>query len=280
MDLALDGKVVFITGAAGGIGRVLAEAFAGEGARLVLTARAHLDDLRSFVVEQDWGDRALALGADVTVPEDLDGAVERALAQFGRVDACVANAGVWPPEALRLDLMPAARLRSTIETDLLGAAFTARAFFRALARTGPRADGDGAALTFIGSTAGRFGEAFHADYSASKAALYGLVRSLKNEIVQLDRYGRVNMVEPGWTVTPMARAALAEPGGIAQVLRTMPVRQLARPVDIARAVLFLSSPAAARHVSGEVVTVAGGMEGRVQWEPGDIDVPEVLRRLG
>jgi 3-oxoacyl-[acyl-carrier protein] reductase len=63
------------------------------------------------------------------------------------------------------------------------------------------------------------------------------------------------------------------------VLRTTPVRQLARPEDVARAVVFLSSPALARHVSGEILTVAGGMEGRVQWDPDQIDPAQVRARL-
>jgi 3-oxoacyl-[acyl-carrier protein] reductase len=172
-----------------------------------------------------------------------------------------------------------ARIRKTIEIDLLGAMWTARAFFATLACTGPRADGHGAALVFIGSTAGRFGEKGHAEYAASKAGLRGLVASLKNEIVELDRYARVNMIEPGWTVTHMARPALEEPGVISKVVRTMPLRQLARAKDIARAAIFLASPAAARHVSGEVITVAGGMEGRSLWEAGDVDEGEIRRRL-
>ena len=129
-----------------------------------------------------------------------------------------------------------------------------------------------------GSTAGRFGERGHADYAAAKAGLLGLARSLKNEIVALDPYGRVNVVEPGWTVSDMTRANLHEPGVLEGVVRTMALRQLARPVDVARTVAFLLSPAA-RHVSGEVVGVAGGMEGRVLWERDDVDAQAVRRRL-
>ena len=279
IDTALEGKTVLVTGAAGGIGRALAEAFAAEGANLLLTANAGHADLRDWLATRPWSGRALDAQADVTRPAELARAAAEGAERFGRLDACIVNAGVWPPDDLRLDELPEERLRSTIDINLLGALWTVRAFFGALKRSGPRPDGHGASVTFIGSTAGRFGERFHVDYSVTKAALRGAVLSLKNEIILLDPFGRVNMVEPGWTVTPMAEAALAEPGTIERVLRTTPVRQLARPEDIARAVVFLSSPALARHVSGEILTVAGGMEGRVQWDPGQIDPASVRARL-
>ena len=160
----------------------------------------------------------------------------------------------------------------------MGAAWTARAFFSALAATGRRDDGHGASLVFIGSTSGRFGERGHVDYSMSKAGMYGLLRTLKNEIVKLDPYGRVNLVEPGWTVTEMARPALEDPDVVKGVVKTMALRQLARAADIARTVRFLCSPIQARHISGEVISVAGGMEGRSLWREDDADYEEMRRR--
>jgi 3-oxoacyl-[acyl-carrier protein] reductase len=143
--------------------------------------------------------------------------------------------------------------------------WTARAFVAALRRSGPRPDGHGAAVVFVGSTAGRFGEAGHAEYAAAKAALRGLTLSLKNEIVHADPWARVNLVDPGWTVTPMAAETLERTGQLDRVTRTMPLRRVATPADVAAAVLFFASPTMARHVSGEALTVAGGMEGRVLW---------------
>lgn len=279
MDLDLADKTVLITGAGGGIGRALASAFAEEGASLALHANKSFPALESWLREQPWRERAVAVRADVTRTGEISAAVEEASARFGRVDVCIANAGTWTPEAKRLHEADEERIRRTIDTNLLGTLWTARAFFASLARSGPRADGHGASLVLIGSTAGRFGERMHAEYSVSKAGLYGLLRSLKNEIVDLDPYARVNLIEPGWTVTHMARPALEQPGVIAQVVRTMPLRQLGRAVDVARAALFLASPAASRHVSGEVITVAGGMEGRSRWEPGEIDEAAIRRRL-
>lgn len=274
MHLGLKDKVVLVTGASGGIGSAMAEGFAAEGAQLVLHAGSKLAEL-----ERSWGSRALVVQAEISDCAAVERMFAAALAKFGRVDCVIANAGRWTPEFALLHQASEARIRSNLETNLLGTLWTARAFLGALAETGPRADGHGASLVLIGSTAGRFGEKGHAEYAVGKAGLYGILRSIKNEIVALDPFGRVNLIEPGWTVTRMARPSLEQPGVIASVVRTMPLRQLARAEDIASAALFLSSPAAARHVSGQVITVAGGMEGRVQWETREVDEAAVRERL-
>jgi len=223
METGLRDKVVLITGASGGIGNALARVFADEGAMLVLQGRSQFEALQAFAAEQGWHDRALCLQFDVADREATFEAVRRAAVHFGRIDCCVANAGVWPEPDIPLYAMSEERVRSTVDTNLLGAVWTTQAFLDQLAENGPRDDGDGASLVFIGSTAGRFGERDHADYSMTKAGMSGLVRTLKNEIVRIDPYGRVNMVEPGWTVTPMARTALADDQGLKRVLQTLPM---------------------------------------------------------
>lgn len=279
MDLQLGDKTVFITGASGGIGRALALEFAAEGAKLALVGGTQHAEMEAWIAGEPWRERALALHADTTSTLEIDVAMEKAREHFGRVDVCIANAGRWTPDAKLLHRADEQRIRANLDVNLFGSIWTARAFFDALSRSTPRRDGHGASLIFVGSTAGRFGEKGHAEYATGKAALRGLVLTLKNEIVELDPWGRVNLIEPGWTVTHMARAALEVPGTIAKVVRTMPLRQLARAKDIARAAVFLASPAASRHVTGETITVAGGMEGRVQWDAHDVDEDRVRRRL-
>lgn len=280
MDLELAGKVVFVSGASGGIGRAMAEAFAEEGAHLALHGNRQWEGLEAWLGEQDWAERAMLVQADITSSQEVDAAFAAVRERFGTIDVCVANAGIWPPDARPLVELDDDRIREVLGVNLFGAIWTARAFLRSLAASGPRADGAGASLLFTGSTAAHFGESGHSDYAASKAALTGLMHSLKNEIVALDPYARVNVVEPGWTVTDMTRRNIQEPGVVEKVVRTMPIRQLARARDIARVAVFLCSPRAARHMSGQVVTVAGGMEGRVLWETEDVDARKVLERLG
>ena len=265
METGLSGFAVAITGASGGIGESLVEAFAAEGCELALHSRTRGRELARLVERKGLAARSLCQEADLRSEAELERAFAAWAGHFGRIDVCVANAGIWPADPEPLQRVSTARVREVIEVNLLGVLWTARAFLRVLERSGPRRDGHGASLLLIGSTAGRFGEAGHVEYAASKAALYGVVRSLKNEIVQLDPAARVNLVEPGWTRTPMAEAALAQPEVVARVMATRPLRQLAEPCDVARICVALASPLISRHVSGEIVTVAGGMEGRVLW---------------
>ena len=90
----------------------------------------------------------------------------------------------------------------------------------------------------------------------------GLLLSLKNEIVATAPLARVNLVAPGWTVSPMTEKDLTEET-VARVTATMSLRKVATAEDVARAIAFLCSPLAAGHVTGQVITVAGGMEGRL-----------------
>lgn len=280
MNLGLGGRAVFVTGASGGIGRAVAEVLGEEGAHVVLHGHSQVDALKAWVQDQPWSARALVVQADVTDPESLERAFKDATDRFGPLHGCVANAGIWPPEDTPLADMDPSRLRRTLDVNLTGAMWTSRAFLRSIRATGPAESGIGAAMVYTGSTAAKFGEKGHCDYAASKAGLYGLMRSLKNEIVDIDPYGRVNVVDPGWTVTEMTAKNLDEPGVVEAVVRTMPLQQLARAADIARALVLLLSPVASRHITGEIVTVAGGMEGRVLHEADTVDGDAVRARLG
>ena len=130
----------------------------------------------------------------------------------------------------------------------------------------------------IASTAAVFGEAGHADYAAAKAAMaFGLTRSLKNELSRLASHtrdycgGRINCVCPGWTVVPRNAAKLGDAKTIRKVTATMALPQLARPEDIAHAAVFLSCDGLARHITGQTLVIAGGMEGRLLWQPEEIN---------
>ena len=257
MDLGLAGAGVLVTGGAGGIGAACVRAFAGEGARVAVHYRGSRERAEALASEVD----GVALRADLRDEAQADALVPAAAAALGRLDACVANAGVWPREDVALADLPLERWRETIEANLTATFLTARAYLRHV-----RAAGSGS-LVLVASTAGLFGEAGHADYAAAKAAIAtGLALSLKNEVVRTAPRARVNVVAPGWTVSPMTVGELT-PELVARVTATMALRKVAEVTDVAHAITWLCSPRAAGHVTGQVIAVAGGMEGRLLHVP-------------
>jgi 3-oxoacyl-[acyl-carrier protein] reductase len=251
METELAGKRVLVTGASGGIGSACARAFAAEGAEVVV--HYHRGRERAEVLAAELG-RAVVIGADLTREEE----VGRLFAEAGRLDVCAAVAGVWPAEDVPVWELPLERWRATLDANLTSTFLTARGFLRQLE--------GGGALVLVGSTAGIFGEAGHADYAAAKSAvLGGLLLSLKNEVVRRAPQARVNAVAPGWTESEMTRGHVSEEQ-VRRVSRTMALRKVAQPEDVARQVVVLASPELSGHVTGQVVTVAGGMEGRVVHE--------------
>ncbi len=258
MNSELNEQVVLITGASGGIGQSLARSFAAEGARLVLHGRtqtARLEALRRELTVP-----SVALLADLRDERQVERLFADALRTFPRLDAVVVNAGIWHNESVPLHEMTLAQWQETLAADLTSAFLTCRAFLRHLASV-PR---DAAAIVLIASTAALFGEADHADYAAAKAGLaYGLTRSLKNEIVRLAPRGRVNCVCPGWTMTPMAAGYADNAAVLKRVQATIALNKIATPEDVAAATVFLASDRLAGHISGAIVPVSGGMEGRL-----------------
>jgi 3-oxoacyl-[acyl-carrier protein] reductase len=257
MDLGLEGSAIVVTGASGGIGTAIVRALAAEGARVGVHYHSNRAAAEALATEVGGA----ALGADLRDEEQADGLIAAAAAALGRLDGCVANAGVWPSEEVPVAEMPLERWRATIDANLTATVLTARAFLRHL-----EGNGDGS-LVLVASTAGLFGEAGHADYAAAKSAIaHGLALSLKNEVVRTAPRARVNVVAPGWTVSPMTAADLT-PDLVGRVTATMALRRVAETADVARAVAFLCSPLAARHIPGQVLTVAGGLEGRLLHPP-------------
>ena len=153
--------------------------------------------------------------------------------------------------------LPLARWEETLRLNLTATFLTARGFLREVERNGA------GSLVLVGSTAGLVGEAGHADYAAAKSAIQGgLLLSLKNEAVRVAPLARVNAVAPGWTESPMTRGHV-DAEQVRRISRTMALRKVAQPEDVAAQVVALSSGTISGHVTGQLVVVAGGMEGRV-----------------
>jgi len=271
MNTNLTGKVILITGASGGIGSAMARAFAREGAKLVLHYHRNLAGARKLQRELAAAEPFL-VRADLTKESQVRDLFAQVLKQFRRVDTLVVNAGSWETREVPLHRVPLKQWRGTLDGVLTSAFLCVREFFRLVAK---QKRGN---VVLIGSTAAVFGEANHADYAAAKAAMaFGLTRSLKNELSRLAPHtrdycgGRINCVCPGWTVVPRSAKKLTNARTIRKVTATMALPQIARPDDIANAVVYLSSDTLARHVTGQTLVVAGGMEGRLLWQPEEID---------
>jgi 3-oxoacyl-[acyl-carrier protein] reductase len=254
VETGLAGKGVLVTGASGGIGAACARAFAAEGARVAVHYHRGEERAREVAAVLDG---APVLQADLTDEHEVDRLFAAARSALGRIDVCAAVAGVWPSQDVPVWELPLERWENTVRQNLTSSFLTARGFLREVERNGH------GSLVLVGSTAGLVGEAGHADYAAAKSAILGgLLLSLKNEVVRVAPRARVNAVAPGWTETPMTRGHV-DPATVRKVTRTMALRKIAAADDVARQVVVLASDELSGHVTGQVITVAGGMEGRV-----------------
>ncbi|KAG6375331.1 NAD(P)-binding protein [Boletus reticuloceps] len=206
--------------------------------------------------------------ADETAVVDLFAALSRSDA--GLVQVLVVNHAIADRQRVPVVDMTLARWNRILKGNLTSAFLVCREYLKHLRQASSEAK-DKAAIVLVGSTAGKFGEAGNADYSVAKSGMmYGLTMTLKNEIVKIAPRGRVNTVAPGWVYTPRVEALLAGAEIRYSALATMPLKKIALPIDVATQIVVLSSSAISGHVTGQVLMVDGGMEGRVLNKPEDI----------
>ena len=247
----LEGQAAVVTGAAGGLGRVIAAALARQGAQVLLTdlELAPLEALVGELTEHDG--QAAALAADVTRPEDCERMVQTALARFGRLDVMVNNAGIRIHKpALE---MSAEEFERVLQVNVTGVFLGAQAAARVMV---PQRRGR---IINMASQYGFVADPNRSNYIASKHAVVGLTRALALEWAPHNV--QVNAVGPAFIPTPPNQPYVADEANRQAVVDKIPLGRLGTPEDVAGAVLYLASPAAA-WVTGSTLVVDGGWTAR------------------
>jgi len=245
----LDGKVAIVTGASKGIGACIARHLADEGAAVVVNYASSKDGAERVVGEiTAKGGRAIAVQADVARQAEVDRLFAETARAFGRLDILVNNAGVY--DWLPLEQVTETHFHRHFDLNVLGVLLASKA---AVKQFGPA----GGAIINISSLASTAGLAGSSVYSATKAAVDSLTRTLAAELGP--RNIRVNAINPGMVDTEGARSGGFTEGDIRKEIESRtPLGRIGQPRDIAPAAVFLASDAAA-WITGETLLIAGGL---------------------
>lgn len=245
MELLKD-KVAVVTGASRGIGRSLALTMAGQGAKLVLSAR-NAEALEQLVAEiQAAGGSAVAVAGDVSSASAANELIEAGMQAFGRIDVLVNNAGITR-DALLLR-MKDEDWDDVLNINLKGAFLCTRAAAKVMSKQ------RSGRIINISSVVGEMGNPGQANYCASKAGLLGLTKSVARELAR--RNVTVNAITPGFIVTDMTEALPEKTRE--ELAAQIPLGRLGSAEDIAHAVIFLASDQAG-YITGQTLGVNGGM---------------------
>jgi 3-oxoacyl-[acyl-carrier protein] reductase len=250
--LSLAGKTALVTGGSRGIGAATVRMFRAAGARVVFSYEKAKETAEALAVELGGPDLCRAVQQPLATPADGRALIRAAISAFGRVDCLVVNHGVWPAHDQPIDSMPDAQWNNTLSINLDSVFGLVQAGVAAMLTHPEPVKGH---IVLIASTAAQRGEAFHADYAASKGALISLTKSLSSELAGKGIYA--NCVAPGWVATEMSLAALSDPQTSKKATALIPLGRVGHVDEIAGPVVFLCTPLAG-FVSGEIFNVNGG----------------------
>jgi 3-oxoacyl-[acyl-carrier protein] reductase len=244
---SLEGKSALVTGAARGIGYEIAAAFAAQGAAVaVADVSAEESAAAAARIAAATGAKAVGLALDVTNGEDCERAVQEAQKLFGKLDILVNNAGITRDNLVL-------RMKETDFDAVLGVNLKG-AFLMAKAAAKPMLKARSGRIINIASVVGQTGQAGQANYSASKAGLIGLTKSLAREFAP--RQVLVNAVAPGFIRTRMTESLKDE--ARAKISEMIPLGRMGEPGEVAKAALFLAGDDSA-YITGQVLAVNGGL---------------------
>lgn len=244
----LSGQVAIVTGSSQGLGKAVAIALGANGATVACMAR-NAEKIAATVAEiEAAGGKAIALPCDVTDRQAVADAIQGVADEHGRLDILVNNAGITRDKTMRG--MSDEEWDSVIATNLTSCFVCCRA------AAGIMRKKKYGRIINMASISGLIGNPGQANYSASKAGMIGMTRTMSKELV--NRGVTVNAVAPGFIASEMTDAIPA--GILDEVKKTIPAKRIGNPEDVAAAVLFLASPDAG-YISGQTIVVDGGMTG-------------------
>jgi 3-oxoacyl-[acyl-carrier protein] reductase len=254
VTMSLTGKVALITGGSRGIGAATVRLFRQAGAKVVFNYRTAAKQAEALATECGGPDLCRAIHQPLNTPEDGEALVTAATAAFGRIDCAILNHGIWPSHDAPISEMTTDQWRGTLGTNLDSVFGVIRAAVAQM-KSQPQSGTTRGHIVLISSTAGQRGEAFHADYAATKGALISLTKSLSTELIGQGIY--CNCVAPGWVATEATEDVLNDPEISKKLLSLIPLGRPAHVEEIAAPVLFLCTPFAG-FISGEIFNVNGG----------------------
>ncbi len=254
MDLGFKDKHVLITGSSGGIGSSITDLFLENdalvsGIDIKKRNSNNLKNNKNFYFKE----------ADLESESDVKSAFHAFTAERGRIDSLVLAHGFWFPTYQAIKDLELERWNKVITSNLTATMLSLKYFFQNLEQF----PNDEASIVLLGSTAGMYGLPGFNEYAAVKAALVGLLKTLKVEILSYAPQGRVNLISPGIVKTSMSDVFRSNEPLLRKTLQVSALAKVAQPDDVASMVLILTSYLTSGHVTGENIFISGGLEGRI-----------------
>jgi 3-oxoacyl-[acyl-carrier protein] reductase len=267
LKLSLEGKVALVTGGSRGIGAATVRLLRQAGARVVFSYRSAQNRATALVAECGGENYCRAIQQELASISDGQALVSAATAVFGRLDILVVNHGIWPSHDQPIATMPTSQWSATLGINLASVFGLVQSATAQMLKQPPPSGAPGldsetwvgsptkGHIILVASTAAQRGEAFHADYAASKGALLSLTKSLSSELAPQGIL--CNCIAPGWVRTDMSAGTLSDPIASKKTLDLIPLGRAADPEEIAAPIVFLCTPWAG-FISGEIWNINGG----------------------